>query len=84
MSLEINIDKVVAVLLPSGWEGVQPDADGESTLVIDAVHFAWGDPGGKFTANAWSPGPGFEFRSLADGKLIAGPLSNLLAVRHGG
>jgi|KBSSwiStaDraftv2_1062776.scaffolds.fasta_scaffold598752_3 hypothetical protein len=83
MSLEINVDKVVAVLLPSGWEGVQPDTDGVSTLVIDAVHFAWDEPGGKLTANAWSPGPGFEFRSARDGRTIAGPLSSLLAVRHG-
>ena len=81
MSLAINPDSVVAVLLADGWHDVDDTVSGVSAFSIDSyeyvdddahVHHGGGDSG--------ICAVGFSFLDRT-GVIVAGPLTSILAVR---
>jgi len=77
MSLAIDIDNVIAVLLAGKWHNVI-----EKSFVIDSYEFVRGDQvelGGGTCALVASTG--FAFKTTKD-EWIAGPLTAILAVRY--
>lgn len=86
MSLNINVDNVVAVLIKdTGWEGVAPleDKPEVSSFFLDAYEFVDGDEllmGGGVEEAAGIPATGFGFTDT-DGCKIRGPITSILAVR---
>jgi hypothetical protein len=88
MSLAIDVDRIEAVLLPGlGWMTVARRSDGLSSFSMDAYEYVWPSGGnvlllgGGMEEAAGVPATGFEF-TAADGKIIAGPITTILAVRY--
>ncbi len=88
MSLAINVERVVAVLLADGWHDVSPRTpdDPRSSFTIDAYEYVTpqvrqDDEGPSIWHN---DDPGFAF-SEADGRhWIIGPLTSIRAIRYRG
>jgi hypothetical protein len=95
MSLNIDIDKVTAVLLADGWHDVA--WDNESTFELDAYEYVDGDHLAQLHARGSDPGSaihlaggaeesvgvaatGFRFWT-GSGEIMAGPITAILAVR---
>jgi hypothetical protein len=94
MPLEVDTDRVTAVLLADGWHKVH-------TFLIDALHYVWtpdttprrqlrittvtGEPDDEAAADEENREQryayGFSFTEERDGDWISGPLSSILAVR---
>lgn len=89
MSLAIDVDKVISVLLPDGeWHLVRKLDSGESSFEIDAYEFIVGnDPknprllGGQ---DPLIPASGASWSEGRSGQLVSCPLTSILAVRHRG
>lgn len=75
MSLDIDVAKVRAVLLPSGWMDLKP-----GSFEIDAYEFH----DAKMVVHSGGQGgvgsTGFRFRD-ANGNLVCGPLTSITALR---
>lgn len=77
MSLKIDVDDVTSVLLADGWHTVT-----DQSFTLDSYEFVWQGAlqlgGGQCEG---VPSTGFEFRG-SDGKIWAGPLTSILAVKR--
>lgn len=89
MSLAVNTDKVVAVLLVDGWYEIGKWGDGRSSFCIDAYEFTDGSlqvgHGGEGVVLGAGQEPtvsalGFRFETVGH-YVVTGPLSSILAVR---
>lgn len=85
MSLAIDVDNVVRVLLADGWHNVA-----DESFSIDAYEFLWSGRDGTRVADMdsdrdplclHSGGAGFAF-STDDGDRVCGPVSAILAVKE--
>lgn len=86
MSLAINVERVVAVLLSDGWHDVAPlsSNDTRTSFIIDAYEFVTAQPGYDERSVWHNDDPGFAFAE-ADGRhWIVGPLAAILAVKYRG
>lgn len=77
MSLSIDVDKVLEVLLGDGWHLVE-----NKSFAIDSYEFMW--EAGMGDTPMHSGGPGFTFEELDDDGLfeVSGPITSVLAVRR--
>lgn len=81
MSLAIDVDKVVAVLLADGWHDVE-----DHSFSLDSYEYVWWPKGADDSQVVHGGGQsdvcatGFEFYESAFIKM-AGPLTAILAVR---
>ena len=75
MSLDIDVAKVRAVLLPNGWMDVKP-----GSFEIDTFRFH----GERMAVESGGPdeaaSTGFRFRD-ANGNLVCGPMTSIMALR---
>lgn len=88
MSLAINVDRVVAVLLADGWHDVAPRTpdDPRSSFIVDAYEYVTSRSRQEDDVpSIWhNDDPGFAFAE-ADGKhWVVGPLTAIVAVRYRG
>ncbi len=86
MSLAINVERVVAVLLTDGWHDVAPRStdDPLSSFIIDAYEYVTAHAANDERSVWHNDDPGFAFAE-ADGKhWVVGPLTAILAVRYRG
>jgi hypothetical protein len=75
MSLDIDVARVRAVLLPSGWMDVEPGSFEIDTFKYHGERMAV-KSGGENRATS----PGFRFRD-ANRNLVCGPMTSILALR---
>ncbi len=80
MSLNIDVDQIVGVLLADGWHEV-------SDFYIDAVEFVVRVPRGNWRdiESEWGDGAGFSCTERIHGlppTSLSGPMSSILAVRE--
>ena len=78
MSLAIEVDDVVAVLLADGWHTVYEDS-----FYLDSYEFLWGEQVLQGGGQSGICSNGFTFKS-ADRSYLSGPLTAILAVRTKG
>ena len=78
MSIAINVDDVVAVLLQDGWHDVR-----ERSFDLDAYEYVLGEERGfvSFEPESGVTYQGFTFIN-ATGERIAGPMTAILAVKE--
>jgi hypothetical protein len=77
MSLAIQVDDVVSVLMDDGWHSVA-----DKSFSIDAYEFLWGEDvllGGGTVRGVSASGAGWR---EPDGSCVACPLPAIKAVRH--
>lgn len=88
MSLAINVDRVVAVLLADGWHEVGPlnRNDTRSSFIIDAYEYVTSRPPRDDDAPpVWrNDDPAFAFAEADGEHWVVGPLAAILAVRYRG
>jgi hypothetical protein len=75
MSLDIDVARVRAVLLPSGWMDVQP-----GSFEIDAYKFHDDGMAVQSGRQDGATSTGFRFRD-ANGNLVCGPMTSIMALR---
>lgn len=73
MSLSIDAQRVIRVLLPDGWHDVFPNS-----FQIDAYEFVERDPELERPYVIFNGGAGFYF--MENGRRVDGPMTSLLAV----
>ena len=76
MSLSIDVDKVIGVLLADGWHEV-----GGDSFTLDAYEYLSGDQLVHGGGQSGVCVTGFEFTDIG-GYVIAGPLTAIHAVRR--
>ncbi len=82
MSLAIDIDEVVEVLLTDGWHKVL-----DNSFCMDSYEFVWGKTSDRLVHGGGQNGIcalGFEFSEVtefSDIRICAGPLTSILAIR---
>ena len=90
MSLAIDQEKVMAILLPDGkWYELAMDYDGKSTFCLDAYEYLmfWENPPGHkkslllYNGERDGSATGFTFLTVDDERVFA-PMSSLVAVRY--
>ncbi|MFN2555626.1 MAG: hypothetical protein ABR592_01930 [Nitriliruptorales bacterium] len=86
MSLAINVERVVAVLLTDGWHDVAPRGsnDPRSSFIIDAYEYVTSQPGLDERSVWTNDDPGFAFAEGDGSHWVVGPLTAIRAVRYRG
>lgn len=75
MSLSINVEKVVGILLPDGWHEVVP-----VSLWFDAFELI--EPGDKYSVQPKAESTGICWQEPDNEDVFYAPLTSLLAVRN--
>ncbi len=86
MSLAINVERVVAVLLPDGWHEVasRGSNDPRSSFIIDSYEYVTSQPPNDDRSVWHNDDPGFAFAEGDGRHWVVGPLTAILAVRYRG
>lgn len=77
MSLAIDVDKVVSVLLADGWHEVLKES-----FELDSYEFTWSGSAVHGGGQSGVCATGFTFLVTEQGIKLAGPLTAILAVRY--
>lgn len=77
MSLWIDVDKVVAVLLADGWHDVD-----NNSFALDAYEYHWQERPMHMGGHSGICATGFSFTVHPGGYQFVGPLSSILAIKR--